>query len=122
MTVRSLLLSALLLSLIAAPASAGSMMKELTNAAKLGEGSGAADDQVSFTLHFGTEEPVVVTGRDFESFKLIEKDDTPYKLELYAGEGSEKHNILINIGAARYYRLNIAKKYGEWHYDFQFYF
>ncbi len=122
MTARFVLLTALLLSFLAAPASAGSMIKEMTNAAKLGEGSGVSDDQVSFTLHFGTEEPVVITGADFETFKLIDDDDTPQTLELYSGKGSEKHNILINIEAARYYRLNIAKDGGKWHYDFQFYF
>lgn len=103
-------------------ASAGSMLTEMTNALKLGEKGGTEDDLVSFALHFGKEDPVVVTGRDFETWKLFEHDGTPVKIELYAGEGSEKHNILINVGEARYYRLNIAKRGGEWHYDFHFYF
>lgn len=104
------------------PAHAGSMLTEITNALKMGEKGGTEDDLVSFSLHFGSAEPVVVTGRDFESFKLWENDGTPAKLELYAGEGTEKHNISINIAQARYYRLNVAKRGGEWHYDFHFYY
>lgn len=113
----------LLLAVPVGIARAGSMMTELANALKLGEGDGTSDDLISFTLHFGTEtEPVVVTGRDFQSFKVFEQDGTPIKVELYAGQGTEKHNILINIASAKYYRLNVAKRANEWHYDFHFYY
>ncbi|MES2644306.1 MAG: hypothetical protein V4850_32775 [Myxococcota bacterium] len=102
---------------------AGAMVKELRNGAALGEGDGPKDDQVSFTLHFGTgTEPIVVTGRDYQSFELFERDGVPTQLELYHGKGDEKHNILINLEAAKYYRLNVAKKYDEWHYEFAFYY
>jgi hypothetical protein len=107
----------------AGPAHAGSMLTEMTNALKTGEGDGAEDDLVEMTLHLGgSAEPVKITGRDYQSFKIFENDGTPVKLELYHGEGSEKHNILINIAAARYYRLNVVKRAGEWHYDFSFYY
>ncbi len=113
-------LAALILS---TPATAGSMLTEMSNALKAGEGDGAEDDLIEMTLHFGgTTEPVRITGRDYQSFKIFENDGTPTKLELYHGEGSEKHNILVNIAGARYYRLNVVKKAGEWHYDFQFHY
>jgi hypothetical protein len=107
---------------LATPAHAGSMLKELTNAAALGQGDGPKDDQVTFTLHFGGGDPVVVTGRDYDSFEMHEREGVASALELFAGKGDEKHNILINIDGARYYRLNVAKKYGEWHYEFAFYY
>jgi hypothetical protein len=104
-------------------AQAGSMLKELKNGAALGDGDGPKDDMVSFTLHFGTNsEPIVVTGRDYQSFEIFEKDGVPSQLELYHGKGDEKHNILINFDAAKYYRLNVVKKYNEWHYEFAFYY
>jgi len=110
-------------TLFVVPAEAGSMMTELENAAKLGTKDGPKADQVQFTLHFGTEtEPIVITGRDFKSFEVHSKNDVPTHMELYSGSGDEKHNILINIDAANYYRLNISKKYKEWHYDFHFFF
>jgi hypothetical protein len=109
--------------LLSSSAYAGSMLTEMTNALKVGEGDGAEDDLVLITLNFGAgQEPVTITGRDYQSFKIFDEGGTPVKMELYHGEGSEKHNILVNVAAARYYRLNIAKKAGEWHYDFSFYF
>lgn len=120
---RILAFVSLLFTILVGTADAGSMVKELSNAAALGAGEGPKDDQVSFTLHFGgNAEPLVVTGRDYDSFELHEEDGVPRQLELYAGKGEEKHNILINIAGARYYRLNVAKKYGEWHYDFHFHY
>ena len=119
----SLLVVLCLFAVATQPAVAGSMMTELTNAAKLGSNDGPKADRVKFTLHFGTEaEPIVITGRDFESFELHERSGVPTHLELFAGSGEEKHNILINIDASKYYRLNILKEYKEWHYDFHFYF
>jgi hypothetical protein len=103
-------------------AHANSMLKEMSNAVELGSGDGPKDELVSFTLHFGADKPVVVTGKDYDSYKLYQTEDLPTQLELYAGKGDDKHNILINIAAARYYRLNIAKKDKDWHYDFEFYF
>ncbi|MCP4892777.1 MAG: hypothetical protein GY911_03060 [Actinomycetales bacterium] len=122
---RSLILCATLAVAVLAtqPAWAGSMMTELENAAKLGSKDGPKADQVKFTLHFGTDsETIAITGRDFDSFKLHDRDGVPTHLELFAGSGEEKHNILINIDASTYYRLNIVKQYKEWHYDFHFYF
>lgn len=118
---RLALLGALLL--VPVHAEAGGMLKELTNAAKLGTGDGPEDDYVSFTMHLGGgTEPVVVTGRDYQSFAIFEDAGTPKTLELYHGKGEEKHNILINISAARYYQLKIVKRYDQWHYDFHFYY
>ncbi len=121
---RAMILAAVLAGLmVAGTASAGSMMKELTNAARMGEKDGPKDDQVKFTLIFGGgEAQVEITGRQYESYELHERDGVPTQLELFSGSGEEKHNILINIEAARYYRLEIKKQYGEWHYDFQFYY
>jgi hypothetical protein len=114
----------ILLALLAAPASANSMLKEMSNAVELGSGTDAERDaQVSFSLHFGSEKPVVVTGADYDTYKLFQSEEgLPTQLELYAGKGEEKHNILINISAARYYRLNVEKQGRDWHYDFEFYF
>lgn len=118
-----LLALATLTTLVAAPASAGSMMTELSNAAKQGSKGGMKAELVTFTLHFGTgAEPIVVTGADYESYELHEQGGVPTHLELFAGSGSEKHNILINIDAARYYRLNIEKVDKDWRYDFHFFF
>jgi hypothetical protein len=109
--------------LLAAPAHANSMLKEMTNAVELGAGDSARDELVRFTLHFGAEEPVVVTGKDYDTFKIFASDEgLPTQLELYAGKGEEKHNILINVAAARYYRLNIEKRGRDWEYDFHFYY
>jgi hypothetical protein len=119
----SLLVVLTLVALTAQPALAGSMMTELTNAAKLGSHDGLRAERVQFTLHFGTQtEPIVITGHDFESFELHDRSGVPTHLELFAGSGEEKHNILINIDAAKYYRLNILKENKEWHYDFHFFF
>ncbi len=121
---RAMILAAALVGLmVAGTASAGSMMTELKNAAKMGEKDSPKDDQVKFTLFFsGGEAQVEITGRDYESFELHERDGVPTQLELFSGSGEEKQNILINIEAARYYQLYIKKQYGEWHYDFQFYY
>lgn len=114
---------AFLLAPLLSPAYAGSMLKEISNAVALGAGDGADDDLVSFALHFGAEAPVIVTGHDYDSFKLYQTEQgVPTSLELYAGKGDEKHNILINIEAARYYRLNVSKADHDWHYAFEFYY
>lgn len=113
------------MALLALPtrSEAGGMVKELRNGAALGEGDGPKDDMVPFTLNFGTNsEPIVVTGRDYQSFELFEKDGVPVQLELYHGKGDEKHNILINLQSAKYYRLNVVKKYDQSHYEFAFYY
>ncbi|MDP2316221.1 MAG: hypothetical protein Q8P41_25205 [Pseudomonadota bacterium] len=117
------LLSCLVLLLLPTPSDAGSMAKELRNGAALGDGDSPQDDMVTFTLHLGGgAAPIVVTGRDYQSFELFEEDGIPTQLELYHGKGDEKHNIAINLESARYYRLNVAKKYGEWHYEFALYY
>lgn len=101
----------------------GSMLKEISNAVELGAGDGPGDDLVAFNLHFGSEAPVVVTGHDYDSYKLYQSETgVPTALELYAGKGEDKHNIYINIEAARYYRLNVSKAAKDWHYEFEFYF
>lgn len=107
--------------LFAAFVHAGSMSTEVNNALSTGQGDGTADDLVVINLHFGAEVQTI-TGRDYQSFKVFEVDGTPSKIELYHGQGTEKHNILINVSAARYYRLNMAKRGGEWHFDFDFYY
>lgn len=106
------------------PAFAGSMLKEISNAVDLGAGDDPARDAlVTITLHFGSDAPVVVTGADYDSYKLYQTEQgVPTQLELYAGRGDEKHNILINIESARYYRLNVSKADHDWHYGFEFYY
>lgn len=119
---------ALLFSLVMpGQADAADFIKELKNATKRGARDKA---DTTFVLHHSNGEETSLSGSDYETFTLrwMERgdgsfsDEYPMFLELYKGSGEKKHNIMINIASATYYKLDIEEIDGRWRYDFHFYY
>src|SRR5690554_1203913 len=77
---------------------------------------------VTYTVHLSDGTEQVFTNSDFTSGSVVVQCGVPYFLELYHGSGEKKHNIMINISQATWYRFDIEKVGGEWKYDFHFYY
>jgi hypothetical protein len=102
------------------PSQANNFVKELTHSLERG-----LDGGTRFTLHLSNGETVLLSGADYQSFRFYYRDsarEVPSVIELYSGSGKKKHNIMINLYATTYYRLDIEKTGGKWVYDFHFYF
>lgn len=114
-------LLSLLCTLAWSPAGlANNFVKELTHSLERG-----LDGGTRFTLHLANGDEVKLSGADYESFRFYYRDaerEVPSVIELYSGSGAKKHNIMLNVFQASYYRLDIEKVGGEWIYDFHFYF
>ena len=103
---------------IATLAMGASFEKEIRNALKRGK-----EGFTFFHLHLPNGETIVVTGSDYDNHVVhVDNLGLPVSVELFSGSGSKKHNIFINIRRATYYKLDIEKDSGEWHYEFHFYF
>lgn len=106
----------LLLLTSSAPSFAGDFLAELQNSIK------CRDCPVTYTLHLADGTEKVFTNSDFSSGNVVTQSGVPYFLELYQGAGIKKHNIMINISQAVWYRFDIEKVSGQWTYDFHFYY
>ncbi|TVR40957.1 MAG: hypothetical protein EA392_02845, partial [Cryomorphaceae bacterium] len=95
---------------------AGDFLRELQSSIKCNSCG------VTYTLHLADGSEKVFTNLDFTSGNVVVQSGVPYFLELYHGSGSKKHNIMINISQAVWYRFDIEKLDGQWNYDFHFYY
>ena len=110
-------------------AEAASFRKELKNALK----RGPKDNSTTFVLHISGE-TIEITAADFDTWEahLFEIggsetfpnpwDFFPSHIEMYKGSGDTKHNIMINLIDAAYYRMDIDKEEGGWRYEFHIYY
>lgn len=115
---RRLVLGALLLAL-PGTALANTFVTELRNALARGASGEAVTKLV---LHKPASEDITITASDFTSWDLHLDGRIPVGVELYKGQGREKHDIWINLGTAIYWRMEVEKVGGAWHYDFHFFF
>jgi hypothetical protein len=115
------LAAALLLSLaLPSLAHAAGFMKELENALKRGDKERAS---TTLVLHPGGGEEVTITPDDFDSYEIhYSEDKLPLAIEMYSGSGAKKNDIWINLMQCSYWRMDIEKKDGRWHYVFHFHF
>ena len=126
---RCLALCLSLLLVVPVEAEAASFQKELRNALK----RGPKDGHTKFVLHMASE-TIEITAADFDSWDGLLMgmvvdgrppnawDFFPSHIEMYKGSGDSKHNIMINLDIATYYRMDIDKIDGKWHYDFHIYY
>lgn len=115
LTMKNFLLTLSLL-ILSTTVFAGDFLRELENSIK------CRDCPVTYTLHLADGTEKVFTNMDFSSGNVVTQSGVPYFLELYEGAGEKKHNIMINISQAVWYRFDIEKSGGKWAYDFHFYY
>ena len=79
-------------------------------------------NKVEYVLHLPDGKEQIFTAADFTSGRIIERGGIPLYFELYKGAGLKKHNIMVNLQNANYYKLNIEKVFDRWEYSFHFYY